>query len=58
MYYCLKDDYLLRGWEKLPTGIVKKLSGQVIFLNPGFYSKIKDMGWMMFEGSPFLSKEE
>ena len=22
MYYCLKDDILLRGWEKLPTGIV------------------------------------
>ena len=58
MYYRLKDDYLLRGWEKLPTGIVKKLSGQVFFLKPAFYSKIKDMSWMMFEGSPFLSQEE
>lgn len=58
MYYCLKDDYMLRGWDKLPTGIVKRLSGQVIFVNPSFYTKIKDMSWMMFEGSPFLTQEE
>lgn len=58
MYYVLKEDYLLRGWDKLPTGIVKKRSGQVIFMQPGFYAKIKDMSWMMFEGSPFLTEDE
>jgi len=41
MYYCLKEEYLLRGWDKLPTGIVKRLSGQVFFLQPGFYKKSK-----------------
>lgn len=34
MYYKLKEKYQLRGWQKLPTGLVKKLSGEVIFLNP------------------------
>ena len=58
MYYCLNEDYLLRGWEKLQTGIVNKRKGQVIFLQPQFYSKIRDMQWAMFEGSPFLTKEE
>jgi len=41
MDYCLKEEYLLRGWDKLPTGIVKRLSGQVFFLQPGFYKKSK-----------------
>ena len=58
MYYYLKEDYLLRGWEKLPTGVVKRMSGQVVFLQPAFYAKIKDMRWMMFQGSPFLTQEE
>ena len=34
MYYKLKEEYQLRGWDKLPTGLVKKLSGEVIFLDP------------------------
>jgi len=58
MYYCLKEDYLLRGWELLPTALVKKRSGKVVFLKPEFYAKIRDMSWMMFEGSPFLTEEE
>lgn len=58
MYYCLNEDYVLRGWEKLNTGIVKKGSGQAVFLPPSFYSKIKNTNWMMFEGSPFLTEEE
>ena len=58
MYYYLKEDYMLRGWEKLPTGIVKRMTGQVVFIQPRFYTKIKDMSWMMFEESPFLTEEE
>ena len=58
MYYCLNEEYLLRGWEKLQTGVMKKGAGQVVFLKPAFYSKIRNNSWMMFEGSPFLSKAE
>ena len=58
MYYCLKEDYLLRGWEKLPTGIVRRMSGQIVFLDAGLYTKIKDMSWMLFQGSPFLTEKE
>jgi len=58
MYYSLNEEYLLRGWEKLPTGVVKKLSGQVVFLEPDLYSKIRNMSWMLFEASPFLSEQQ
>lgn len=58
MYYCLNENYLLRGWEKLQTGIVKKRSGQVFFLQPSFYSKIRNMRGLMFENSPFMTAEE
>ena len=58
MYYCLNEDYVLRGWEKLQTGVVRKRSGEVAFLAPSFYAKIRNAGWMMFEGSPFLTKDE
>ena len=58
MYYCLNKDYILRGWEKLQTGIVRKRSGQVFFLQPAFYSKIRNMRGLMFEGSPFMTAEE
>ena len=58
MYYCLNEEYLLRGWEKLQTGIVRKGTGQTFFLQPSFYSKIRTMRGLMFEGSPFLTPEE
>ena len=58
MFYCLKENYLLRGWDKLPTGIVKRMSGEVYFLDPNLYSRIRDFDWMVFEGSPFLTKEQ
>ena len=41
MYYKLKEEYQLRGWEKLPTGLVKKLSGEVIFLKPTVFIHYK-----------------
>ena len=37
MFYRLKEDWLLRGWEKLPSGAVKKLSRDVIFLPTDVY---------------------
>ncbi len=55
MYYCLNENCLLRGWDKLPTGIVRRLSGQVVFLEPDLYTKLRDFGWMLFESSPFLT---
>lgn len=58
MFYCLSEEYVLRGWDKLQTGIVRKGSGQVSFLQPAFYNKIRNARWMMFEGSPFLTREE
>ena len=58
MYYCMKEDYLLRGWEKLPTGIVKRMSGEVYFIEPNLYAKMRDYSWMIFEGSPFLTKDQ
>lgn len=58
MYYCLSEDYVLRGWDMLQTGIVKKSTGQVAFLQPSFYNKIRNARWMMFEGSPFLTDDE
>lgn len=58
MYYCLNENYVLRGWEKLGTGIVEKGTGRVIFVKPDFYAKIRDRSWMLFEGSPFMTPEE
>ena len=55
MYYCLKEDYLLRGWNKLPNGVVKRMSGSVFFLEQELYAKIRECGWMLYEGSPFLT---
>ncbi len=58
MYFCLKEQSLLRGWEKLPTAIVDGRSGDTLFIEPGMYSKMRDMPWMLFEGSPFLDEAQ
>ena len=58
MYYCLADRFVLRGWEKLPTGLVDRVSGSAIFFEPNLYTKLCDLGWMLFEGSPFITPEE
>lgn len=58
MYYCLKDDILLRGWEKLPTGIVQKGTGRLGFVQPEIYHAIKDMGSLLFENSPLITSEQ
>ena len=51
MFYCLKDNYLLRGWDKLPTGVVKRMSGDLMakdetacaFYRDGWYEKVKKL---------------
>lgn len=58
MYYCLNEDWLLRGWDLLPTGIVRWKSENVIFVQPALYRKIRDCAWMVFEESPFLTEDE
>lgn len=58
MYYCLNRTCVLRGWDKLPTGIVKRLSGQATIVDPALYSKILNSPWVLFEGSPFLTDQE
>ena len=58
MYYCLKENCLLRGWEKLPTGIVENMTGRVLFTAPALYAKIRETPWMLFENSPFMTSDE
>ena len=33
MFYRLKENYLLRGWEKLPCAVVNKENGQAMFIS-------------------------
>ncbi len=33
MYYRLKENYLLRGWEKLPYALVDTNTGSALFIN-------------------------
>ncbi|MBQ9002636.1 MAG: radical SAM protein [Eggerthellaceae bacterium] len=58
MYYCLDKSCVLRGWDKLPTGIVKRMSGQVVIVDPALYGKILNSPWVLFEGSPLLTDQE
>ena len=58
MFYSLNEQYRLRGWEKLPTGVVRHLAGNVVFLDPGLYSMIRNNSWMLFQGSPFLDEQK
>ncbi len=58
MYYSLKEEYLLRGWDLLPTGIVKKQSGEAVFLDPDIFQLIQNKRWMLFEKNPFLSEKQ
>lgn len=58
IFYSLNENYLLRGWEKLPTAIVHRLAGEVAFIETHLYDKIRNNNWMLFEGSPFLSAEQ
>ena len=40
MYYRLKDNILLRGWERLPYALVDSKTGSAAFLNPDAWDAI------------------
>ena len=58
MYYKLKDEFRLRGWELLPTGIVRRLSGDVGFLPPAVYRALQKACGSLPVGSVLFSAEE
>ena len=58
MYYRLKDEFRLRGWELLPTGIVRRLSGDVDFLPPAVYRALQKACGSLPVGSVLFSEEE
>ena len=58
MYYRLKDEFRLRGWELLPTGIVRRLSGDVDFLPPAVYRALQKACGSLPVGSVLFSAEE
>lgn len=41
MYCRLKDEYKLRGWKLLPTGVVDSRTGRYTFLEPEVYRTLK-----------------
>ena len=41
MYYRLKDNYALRGWEKLPYALVDLSNGAVEFLNQEAFNALE-----------------
>ena len=58
MYYKLKDDLRLRGWELLPTGVVRCLSGDVEFLPPAVYRALQKACGFLPADSALFSPEE
>jgi radical SAM protein with 4Fe4S-binding SPASM domain len=58
MYYKLKEEYQLRGWEKLPTGLVKKLSSEVIFLNPTVFYTLQKACSLLPSSALLLDDEQ
>ena len=58
MYYKLKDDFRLRGWELLPTGVVRRLSGNVDFLPPDIYRALQKACSSIPADSALFSAEE
>ena len=58
MYYRLKDEFRLRGWELLPTGIVRRMSGDVDFLPPAVYRALQKACGSLPVGSVLFSAEE
>ena len=57
MFYRLKEDLLLRGWDMLPTGLVRKLGQEVAFLPPKTYRTLQKATEMM-PGSLFSGEEK
>lgn len=58
MYYRLKDEFRLRGWELLPTGVVRRMSGDVDFLPPAVYRALQKACGALSADSALFSSEE
>ncbi|WP_051533376.1 radical SAM protein [Anaerovibrio sp. RM50] len=58
MYYKLKDDLRLRGWELLSTGIVRKLSEEVSFMPTEVYRALQKACGSVPINSPLFSPKE
>ncbi|ORT99728.1 heme d1 biosynthesis protein NirJ [Anaerovibrio sp. JC8] len=58
MYYKLKDDLRLRGWELLPTGIVRQLSDEVSFMPTDVYRALQKACGSVPVNSPLFSPKE
>ncbi len=39
-YYRLKDNFSLRGWEKLPYAIVEEKSGVAVFVDNKYFNAL------------------
>lgn len=57
MFYRLKEDLMLRGWDMLPTGIVRKCSRDIAFLPPKVYRALQKATEML-PSSLFTSEEQ
>ena len=55
MYYRLKDNYILRGWDKLPYALVNTETGQASFLNYQEFKAIEYCNGNIDFSLPFIS---
>jgi len=58
VYYKLKEDLRLRGWELLPTGIVRHLSEAVSFMPTDVYRTLQKACSSIPVNSPLFSPTE
>ena len=57
MYYRLKDNYILRGWDRLPYAIADTKTGRVIFLNGEDFSAIDFCNGKIDLSLPLISED-
>lgn len=58
MYYRLKKGLLLRGWDKLPCGIVDSHTGQVAFAREPYFGALKLCTGTIDENSIIYTEEQ
>ena len=58
MYYKLKPQYLLRGWDLLPTGIINRETGAFAFLPPELYQVLRRCNGMLRAESPLFTPQQ
>lgn len=57
MYYRLKENYLLRGWEKLPYALVDKKNGSAVFMGRKEMDALKLCTGKIDTGLSIISEE-